>query len=406
MLKRVWRAAAPALALALASIAMPSAKAQEPQPAAVSAHEPPYAWVTDEAGLLTPAARDRVGERLKTFHDDSFVRIYVYTLRNAEGRPVNAFMQDLYRAWHMRDRELWDGLATVFVFAQEGQARVFLGNGAPAGFEDAARGIESDLGGIFTDGTEPGLLRVIDRLDVILRGLPRTFLEAPGLPAEPGGPIYGQPRLDPADQRAIGDAFARASRESGHEIVLAFNPAKGFDSPDQRTETLAAAWPGRTLLCYYRDEGRVLLRPDAKLRDNFPQDEILRIEAELTRAVTEPTLARTLVRLAGEIGELSQGHTIPRWNKWRHPYQALSGGQDAELLPPALALGILAVALFLIGWFLRALVRNPRQVLTGILMVVVQGLLGALFSGGGRSSGGGFSGGGGGSGGGGATGHW
>ncbi|MGZ6971973.1 MAG: TPM domain-containing protein, partial [Thermoanaerobaculia bacterium] len=80
-----------------------------PPPAALVTPPAPSAWVTDEAGLLDPDARDRIAARLKKIKESSsFLRIYVYTLNSANGLPVTDAIQELYRRWRMRERESGD----------------------------------------------------------------------------------------------------------------------------------------------------------------------------------------------------------------------------------------------------------------------------------------------------------
>ena len=110
----------------------------------------PAAWVTDEAGLFAPEARDRIAARLKKVKESSsFLKIYVYTLKSANGLPVTEAMQEWYRQWRMRERESGDGLATIFLFGEERSARVMLGPGAPPRLEEAIPDIGRDLSAVF-----------------------------------------------------------------------------------------------------------------------------------------------------------------------------------------------------------------------------------------------------------------
>jgi uncharacterized membrane protein YgcG len=377
----------------------------------VSLPPAPTSFVTDEAELFPPDARERVAARLAKLKDfAAFVKVYVYTLRSANGAPVADAMQELYRRWKMRDREMYDGLATVFLFGEERQARVMLGQGAPPGLETAMPDIGRDLSAVLSQGLEPpneaALLRVIDKIQEGLRG-PTTWLDSPPVPDDPGGSLYGNPWFEEAQLRSLVEALERASKASPHPIVLVLNPAKGLDTPLERTNKLEKAWPGRILLGVFTQDWSVTMAIPDDVKDLFSDQEKRRIGSEVDRAMTRGTLVRTLSRVTGEMGAIASGHPPPRWVEWKHPFQALAGGQDDVPLPPLVALGIGIAALALALWFLYALVTNPKLVLTVIAIDLVEGLIGgALDSVGGGGGGGGFSGGGGSFGGGGSTGSW
>jgi uncharacterized membrane protein YgcG len=125
-------------------------------PAAFVTPPAPSAWVTDEAGLLAPDARDRIAARLKKIKESSsFLRIYVYALKSAKGLPVTDAMQELYHRWRMRERESGDGLATIFLFGEERSARVMLRPAASPRLEEAMSDIGRDLSAVFPKGVEP-----------------------------------------------------------------------------------------------------------------------------------------------------------------------------------------------------------------------------------------------------------
>jgi len=378
--------------------------AQPARPAA------PAAWVTDDAGLFAPDARDRIAARLAKLKGfTSFVKVYVYTLRSANGGPVADAMQELYRGWKMRDREMYDGLATIFLFSEERQARVMLGQGAPPGLEGAMPDVGRDLSAVFAPGAGPpneaALLRVIDSIQEGLRG-PTTWLDSPPVPDDPGGSVYGNPPFEEPQLRELSEAVGRASRISPHPIVLAFDPAKGLNTPLERTNKLEKAWPDRILLGVFTQEMSVTMAMPDDVKDRFSDEEKRRIGYEVDRSMTRGTLVRTLARVTGEMGAIAAGRPPAPWVAWRHPFQTLAGGQDEVPLPPLLALGIGIAALAVTGWFLYALVTDPKVVLTVIAIDLVEGLIGGAMDSIGGGGGGGFSGGGGSFGGGGSTGSW
>jgi uncharacterized membrane protein YgcG len=404
------RIAGAALLFALGLLGTPAA------PAAGGAGAPPIFtalppapvdYVTDNAQFLSAEARGRLEARLKQFKSDHvFVRVYVYTLRSANGPTAAAAMQELYRRWKMRDRELYDGLATIFVFRDEKKALVMLGQGAPARTEEALADLSPVLGAVFGDDAEGALGRVIDRIGASLTGDTASWVDSPPVPDDPGGPLYGNPPFsDETDTHALEEAVRRASTPD-HPITLVLNPAKGLDATWVRAEKLGKAWPGRILLVTASsDMGVAMVVPDS-LAERFPEDQRRRLIGEVQKSMTMATFPRTLARVVGEIGSLAEGRTPPPWVPWRHPLKVIGGGQDEDAAPLALGVGIGLVLLSLILWFLYTLVTNPMAIVAVVVEGAVEGLIGGLFSGGGGGSGGGFSGGGGSFGGGGASGSW
>jgi uncharacterized protein len=382
-------------------------------PAAFVTPPAPSAWVTDEAGLLAPDARDRIAARLKKIKESSsFLRIYVYALKSAKGLPVTDAMQELYHRWRMRERESGDGLATIFLFGEERSARVMLRPAASPRLEEAMPDIGRDLSAVFPKGVEPPdeatLLRVIDELDTALQG-EVTWLDAPPIPPDPGT-VFGHTSLDPAKESLVAGAVAAASRETGCEIVFAIDPPKGFDSSEQRSKKLVAAWPEKTILVVFTEYGqvRVGLHPAASAGNLISDETATIIQEKVFQAVTGLRFAEALVRAAGEIRDAMKGHPPVRFDPRKHPWQALSGGPDEELIPLPVVLGGIAVILTLAFFAIRAFLRNPVAVSKGLALGLLEGLIGGALDsiGGGGGGGSAFSGGGGSFGGGGSTGSW
>jgi uncharacterized membrane protein YgcG len=369
----------------------------------------PDAYVTDNARFLPDEAHTRLAAKLKLFKEvHPFVRVYVYTLKSASGAPLPAAAQELYRRWKMRDREIYDGLATIFVFTGEKKALVMLGQGAPSSTEAALEGLSPDLEAVFGNEPEGAIGRVIDRIgESLLQADSTSWLDSPPVPDEPGGPVYGNPDFtDESATPMLEEAVRRASTPE-HPIVLVLNPAKGMDSPQQRVGKLAAAWKGRVILAAFRSDFSALIAVPDDLKDRFPEDQQDRLRSQVQKAMTNTSYPRTLARAVGEIGMLADGRTPPPWVEWQHPLKTIGGGQDEDPAPLALGIGIGAVLIVLVSWFLYMLVTNPKAVLLWIGVNLAEAVIGGLFSGGGgSSSGGGFSGGGGSFGGGGASGSW
>lgn len=395
--------------LALGLLGAPAARAADAPARTIFVALPPAPsdGVTDNAQILPAEARTRLEARLKQFRSDhALIRLYVYTLRSTNGPSAADAMQELYRRWKMRDRELYDGLATIFVFWNERKALVMLGQGAPARTEEALADLSPELAAVFGPDTEGALSRVIDRIGASLAGDTASWVDSPPVPAEPSGPVHGNPGFaDEEEARTLEEAVRRASTPE-HPIVLVLNPAKGLDSPEQRAGKLEKAWPDRILLVAFRSESAVSLAVPDALKDRFPDEQRRRLLGEVRAAMTSATYSRTLARAVGEIATLAEGKTPPPWIPWRHPLETLGGGQDEDAVPAPLGIGIGLVLVAIVLWFLYTLVTNPLAVVAFVVQGAIEGLIGGLFGGGSRSGGGGFSGGGGSFGGGGASGSW
>jgi uncharacterized membrane protein YgcG len=390
--------------------AAPAAGSGAPPAAIFTALPPaPSDGVTDNAQMLSPESRARLEAKLGQFRDvHAFVRIYVYTLRSSNGETAAPAMQELYRRWKMRDRELYDGLATIFVFWDERKALVMLGQGAPASTEAALLDLSPDLAEVFGPDPEAALARVIDRIgDSLSHADATSWLDSPPVPAEPSGPVHGNPQFsDEGATRSLEDAVRRASTPE-HPIVLVLNPAKGLDSPSQRADKLEKAWPGRILLVAFRPESAVSLAVPDAWKDRIPPEQRRRILLEVQAAMMQGSYARTLARAVGELATLADGKTIRPWVAWQHPLHTINGGQDEEPAPLALGLLLAGVLLAIAAWLLYTLVTNPMAIVAFVVQGALEGLIGGAFGGGGGSGGGGgFSGGGGSFGGGGASGSW
>ncbi len=369
----------------------------------------PSDYVNDTAQMLAPAARERLEKRFGAFRDRyAFVRIYAYTLRSANGAAPAEAAQELYRRWKMKDRELYDGLATIFVFWEEKKALVMLGQGAPESTEEALGEISADLSAVFGDDPEGALGRVLDRIGASLEKAPSTsWLDSPPVPEKPSGPLHGNPHLAIPGEVAMLEEAARKADTPEHPFTLVMDPAKGLDSAEQRAAKLAAAWPERIVLVASRSDFFASLAVPSALAGKFPEDQRQRIVREIRAAATNATYATTLARVVSEVASLAEGKAPAPWVAWKHPLKFLGGGQDETPVPLVVGIAVALAALGALGWFLYALWTDPKSVLLGIAGAVLQGVIGGAFSGGSRgSSGGGYSGGGGSFGGGGASGSW
>jgi uncharacterized membrane protein YgcG len=399
-----------------------SGTARDAMPQTNVADTYPMSQVNDDAKLLSSEVSERLNLRLKKLYKASNDKISfdVCTLKSANGLSTEAAVADLYRRWKAEPSSgNADRLALIFVFAAERELRLFVGSDTPPELKLAVQDIAPRQIANFPQDVEPAIEQIINRIAANLHILPTH-----PLPAVPEGPIYGKPNndnsfqsvniIEDGDLPIIADAIVKASLQARHPIVLVLNPEEGLNRSDQITKQIEATWPEQTLLFLYQADRDVVLRPAPELKSRFSEETIARIESEIVDATsghkgnTQGMLRRSLVRTAGEIGAIAEGHPRPAWHPWMHPLQKLAGGPDAEwtegIIPGLFLIALLA----LIGFFAVLFVKDPVGTTLGLLFFFAGGALSGLGGGGGGKggSGGGFSGGGGGFGGGGASGSW
>jgi uncharacterized membrane protein YgcG len=225
--------------------------------------------------------------------------------------------------------------------------------------------------------------------------------------ASPKGAIVGKwPWI--AGPEEVTRALAEASSASGHQVVLFVDAPHDSDSTEECARKLAAASPEETLLFVFTRDFDARVHPATPVRDRFAPALVGRMEHDLKVALTESSVVRTVARVVREVGQTAAGHPPEPWIAWKHPYQVLAGGPDADPVP--LPFAVVATFLFFAigGGFLYALITHPKRVLAEVAAEVGSGLIGGAIGsiGGGGGGGSSFSGGGGSSGGGGASGSW
>ena len=133
---RVSRAAARAIlaiVLALACVLAldaPAARAAEPRFPALSGR------VVDEAGVLSPAARAALAQKLKEHEDKTSDQIVVATVRSLEGHAVEDYANRLFRAWKLGQDKTNNGVL-VLVAPNERKVRIEVGYGLEGTLTDA-----------------------------------------------------------------------------------------------------------------------------------------------------------------------------------------------------------------------------------------------------------------------------
>jgi uncharacterized protein len=208
-------------------------------------------------------------------------------------------------------------------------------------------------------------------------------------------------------------AVADASRLAGHPIALFINPRNETGTSDQQAEKFAGAWPGRTIVVVNVLPSRdiqLAIRPIDAVQDRFDAPMRKRFDGEVAAAMLRGQWSHAIARVVREVGATAGGKTVEKWNPWKHPIQALTGGKDASdderlnaFIEFLFGLGFLG----LFFWWLWMFTGNPRAALGALFMAAVDvGASAAAGSASGGSGGGGMSGGGGSFDGGGASGSW
>jgi uncharacterized protein len=120
-----------AAALVLSLLNRPALAAETPIPPS------PTRWVTDTAGLLTPATRDSLDQRLEAYERDTGHQVIVWIGTTTGDAPLEDWTIRAFTAWHVGRKKLDDGLA-LFIFTQDRKARIEVGYGLEGVVTDAA----------------------------------------------------------------------------------------------------------------------------------------------------------------------------------------------------------------------------------------------------------------------------
>ncbi len=96
----------------------------------------PTRWVTDEAGFLSPAARQTLDARLEGYQQSTGHQMLVWIGQTSDGVPIEEFANTAFTAWRVGRQGLDDGLV-LFLLAQDRKVRVEVGYGLEAKVPDA-----------------------------------------------------------------------------------------------------------------------------------------------------------------------------------------------------------------------------------------------------------------------------
>jgi uncharacterized protein len=149
----------------------------------------PTSHVTDEAGVLSPEARESLARRLVAYESDSGHQIVVWIGRTTGGVPIEEFAVEAFEQWKIGRSDLDDGLA-LFVMVEDRALRVEVGYGLEPTVTDllASRVIRSIMLPRIEEGDwDAAIVGGVEALVDTIEGKPAS------LPADPGGPEAGRP---------------------------------------------------------------------------------------------------------------------------------------------------------------------------------------------------------------------
>jgi len=106
----------------LAALALAAAAAAAPVPPA------PTRWVEDQAGLLSPAARDALDGKLEAYERQTGHQVVVWIGKTIDGAPLADWAVQTFAAWRIGRKGLDDGIA-MFILADDHAIDIEVGYG-------------------------------------------------------------------------------------------------------------------------------------------------------------------------------------------------------------------------------------------------------------------------------------
>jgi len=89
---------------------------------------PPVRWVTDNSNLLSPATREGLDRRLKTYQEATGHQVLVWIGGTTGGDPLEDWTVRAFAAWKVGRKGLDDGLV-LFIFTGDQKVRIEVGYG-------------------------------------------------------------------------------------------------------------------------------------------------------------------------------------------------------------------------------------------------------------------------------------
>jgi uncharacterized protein len=103
---------------------------------AAGAPPAPVAWVSDDAGFLSEAARGGLDSRLEAYQRQSGHHVLVWISRSIGQEPIEDFAVRAFAAWKVGQKGLDDGVV-LFLLSEDRKARIEVGYGLEASLPDA-----------------------------------------------------------------------------------------------------------------------------------------------------------------------------------------------------------------------------------------------------------------------------
>jgi uncharacterized protein len=160
----------------------------------------PTRWVTDEAQLLSPAAKARLDARLQTYERQTGHQVLVYIAKTTGGIPIEDWANEAFQEWAVGRTRIDDG-AVLFIFTDDRAARIEVGYGLEERLTDAAasRIIREVLApGMAAGRAEPAIAQTVGLLLATIGGetgqggtAPQPVARRPPTPLEIGLMILG-----------------------------------------------------------------------------------------------------------------------------------------------------------------------------------------------------------------------
>jgi uncharacterized protein len=207
-----------------------------------------------------------------------------------------------------------------------------------------------------------------------------------------------------SERQFLERAVASATAQAGHPVILAINPEGRTGTVRDQAEIFGEKWPERTIVVVNvadNLETTAAIKPAHDIKDRFEASTLADIEGQISEGMQKGRLNTAMAEAVLEVGAIAGGGRPMSRGPWKHPIQLLTGGEDVtndERLDALFVILLVLIGLCFLAWWLRLLIRNPKEAIFGLLAFLFSGTIGG---GGGGSSGGGGS-----FGGGGATGSW
>ena len=162
----------PALAGLLLLALAAGVQAQAGTGSATPIPAPPQRWLSDTAGLLSPATAAELDSRLEAYERSSGHQVVVYIGTTTGVIPIEDWAAKAFAAWRVGRKGLDDGLV-LFIMAADKRVRIEVGYGLEGVVPDALAGriINDEMVPRLQAGDSDGAVRAaVERLFAIVSG--------------------------------------------------------------------------------------------------------------------------------------------------------------------------------------------------------------------------------------------